>query len=101
MAQDADPDDTFSDICMHLLTLRATEEFPRTLLREKKKGEWVLVADLCRESRIGNVEASPSLFVTWLPDPFNEDGFVVITFYDSDSMRSFASCHNSARLLDE
>src|SRR5437879_6345449 len=85
--------------CTNLVTLRKTESFPLHLLQSKGPGEWIGVRDFCLQVGVGPGEARPGLFVTWLPDPQAQEGYVVIIFYDDESKWSMAAHYNRARLF--
>ncbi len=87
-------------LCADLVTLKRMEAFPLRLLRDQKPGEWVPVNRVCHTSGIDTTGAVSELVVTWLPDPFGDQEYAVIIFYDGETVQSFAARYNRRRLLD-
>jgi hypothetical protein len=83
-----------------LVTLRGTEAFPLFLLRDQPSGKWIFVEKVCKDSGIEVTGPVPEVVAAWLPDPFGDQDYAVIIFYDVESMHSFAAHYNRRRLLD-
>jgi hypothetical protein len=96
---DEDGDDPMS-FCADLLTLRKTEAFPLGLLKDREPGEWVPVKTVCQSAGIASQELRPELVSTWLPDPFGDQDFVIIIFFDDETKRSMAANYNKRLLLE-
>ena len=95
-----DEEMTLYNACTDLVSLKKWEAFPRRLLGGKRSGEWIGVSGFCQQIGVAAEELAPELFVTWLPDPKAHDGYVVILFYDDESMWSMAAHYNRERLMD-
>ena len=96
---DDDRDDQMS-FCADLVTLRRTEAFPLSLLRDREPGEWIPVKTVCQLTGIASPEVKPELVSTWLPDPFGDQEYVVIIFYDDETKRSISAHYNKQRLVE-
>jgi hypothetical protein len=94
-----DEDMTLCNACTDLVSLKKWEAFPLRLLAGKPPGEWVGVSGFCQQIGVAANDLTPDLFVTWLPDPKAQDGYVVILFYDDESMWSMAAHYNRERLM--
>jgi hypothetical protein len=88
------------DTCLDLVCLKKHEAFPLALLSSKAAAEWVSVRTLCQQVGVDAGDLTPSLFATWLSDPAENQGFVVILFYDDDS-KGTAAAHFNKQLLVE
>src|SRR5438132_2273258 len=76
-----DDDIDLTNACADLLGLKKNEAFPLHLLRDKRAGEWVGVAALCRQVGVNTGPLTPALFATWLPDPTGRHDYAVVLFY--------------------
>jgi hypothetical protein len=93
-------ENTLLNACTDLLSLKKYEAFPLHLLLEKRTGEWTGAREFCQQIGVAANELTPDLFVSWLPDPKAHAGYVVIIFYDDESMWSMSAHYNRVRLLD-
>ena len=96
----SEDNDSQISYCADLVTLKKSEAFPITLLYDHPSGDWVPVEKLCQEIGIVIPGMKAELVATWLPDPFGNQAYVVIIFYDDESKESFAAHYNKGRLLD-
>lgn len=94
-----DDDITLNNACADLVSLKKWEIFPLRLLSNKRAGEWIGVRDFCQQIGVGAGELPTGLFAAWLPDPNAQDAYVVIVFYDDESLWSMAAHYNRARLV--
>jgi hypothetical protein len=85
--------------CSDLFSLKKCEAFPLRLLGGKRPGEWIGVRGFCQQIGVAADDLAPELFVTWLPDPKTHDAYVLILFYDDESMWSMAVHYNRERLI--
>ena len=92
--------DQTENFCLDLVTQKRAEPFVLTLLRDRAEGEWVGVNEICQTVGLSATTMKTELVATWLPDPFGEQGFVVLIFYDNETKRSFAAHYNREPLLD-
>jgi hypothetical protein len=88
-----------NNLCADLLSLKRWEAFPLHLLTGKREAEWVRVRELCLQAGIDAGELKTDLFATWLPDTGDDQGVVVILFFDEESMWSMAARYSRQRLL--
>jgi hypothetical protein len=88
------------DTCLDLVCLKKHEAFPLGLLSSKGAAEWVSVRTLCQKVGVDAGDLTPSLFATWLSDPAENQGVVVILFYDDDSKGTAAAHFNKQLLLE-
>lgn len=93
-----DEDIALVNACADLVTEKKNEAFPSRLLLGKRSGEWVAVAEFCRQTGVAPGELGANLFATWLLDPRSEDGYAVILFYDDESQWSMTAHYNRALL---
>src|SRR4051794_26946964 len=94
-----DDEIALSNACTDLVSLKRWEPFLLHLLQSKQPGEWIGVCDCCLQIGASQGPLMPEFFVTWLPDPKANAGYVVILFYDDESKWSMAAHYNRARLL--
>lgn len=86
--------------CADLVTEKKNEAFLSALLCSQRLGEWVAVRELCQRVGVGVDCLTPDLFAAWLPDPKSREGYVVIVFYDDESLWSLAALYNRSTLPD-
>ena len=55
---------------------------------------------VCQLTGTAPQDIKPELVLTWLSDPFGNQEYVIIVFYDDDTKQSFAAHYNKRRLLD-
>jgi hypothetical protein len=91
---------TLENTCADLVSLKKWEKFPRHVLNVPA-GEWVAVSSVGMQVDGQPFEVGPNLFVTWLPDPAQVQGYVAILFYDADSGWCMAAHYNRQRLFAE
>ncbi|MES2790911.1 MAG: hypothetical protein V4719_14970 [Planctomycetota bacterium] len=85
--------------CADLVTLEDLESFPLALLTDVASGQWIAVEKLCTRLGIRLEKPSrPEYVVSWLDEPFGDDNYVVIIFYDSLNVESFTALYNRRRL---
>jgi hypothetical protein len=90
--------DSQMSYCADLVTLKTSEAFPLTLLNNHPSGEWLQVEKVCQESGIATTGMKAELVTAWLPDPFGDQTYAVIIFYDDETKESFAAHYNKDRL---
>jgi hypothetical protein len=93
-----DEESAMHNACADLVSLKKWEAFPMRLLCNYPPGEWIGVRESGLQVGVSVDYLAPELFVTWLPDPKSQDGYVVILFYDDDSKWSLTAHYNRARL---
>ncbi len=96
---DDDANDQMS-FCADLVTLRKTEAFPLSLLNDYQPGQWVSVKTVCQLTGTDSGILKPELASTWLLDPFGDQDYAVMIFYDDETKQSFAAHYNKRRLLN-
>lgn len=93
-----DDEITLTNACTDLVSLRASEAFPRHLLTNVRPGEWIDVRRACQQVGVAPGELTTDVFATWLPDPVNVEAYAVILFFDDESKWSMAAHYNRGRL---
>lgn len=88
-----------NNLCADLVSLKRWEAFPLLLLTSKREAEWVRVRDLCLQACGDSGDLKPDLYAAWLADTAGDEGYVVILFYDEESMWTMAARYNRQRLL--
>ena len=63
-----------------------------------KKGNWLTVVDVAKNSRIYDLALPRAAHVVWLNSPQDDAGYVSIIFYGLDSGDSFTAEYNANRL---
>jgi hypothetical protein len=88
-----------TNACTDLVSAKKWEAFPTQLLQDERAGEWVGVQRLCRQLGLDVGGLKEDLFAAWLPDPMDNDAYVVIVFYDDESKWTMAAHYHRQRLL--
>ena len=86
--------------CMDLVTIKNLEPFLLNLFKHHPMGKWCRVRETCEELGIHASAVKPDVVTVWLDDPFGDEGYAVIMFFDDDTKQSFAANYNKRRLLD-
>jgi hypothetical protein len=94
------PEDVLSNQCADLVSWQRFEPAVLQLLRGRRAGEWVPVAELYRLVDTPAESIRPTICVTWLPSPTNQPGYVVIYFCDDELPWNMTAYYNAARLFD-
>jgi len=95
----SESDEDRLSICGDLVSVKRWEPFVVGLFQRHAKGDWIQVHNLCEEVGITLTGIRPELVVAWLDDPFGDEGYAVIIFYDDETKQSLAAHYNRARLL--
>lgn len=93
-------EDVLSNLCADVVERAAFEPALVYLLRDRRAGEWVPVAELYRIAGESSVDLKPEVAAAWLPSPTNQPGYAVIFFCDDELMWSLTAYYNVARLFE-
>lgn len=86
--------------CADLLAARKYEAFPQLLLGQMRAGEWVVVADVCRQLGLAQEQLGHGVFATWIADPSGAASYAVVMFFDAATGWSMMGRYNRSRLID-
>jgi hypothetical protein len=89
--------DLLNSACADLVGSKDHEAFPVNLL-SRRPGEWVNVRDLCARVGVASGNIGGEVFALWLPDPGGDPSYVVVLFYDVESLWTLAAAYNGERL---
>lgn len=93
-------DDQSLTFCVDLVTVKTGEPFLLNLFERHPMGKWCRVREMCEELGIPASAVKPDVVTVWLDDPFGDEGYAVIVFFDDDTKQSFAANYNKRRLLN-
>jgi hypothetical protein len=91
-------EDILSNRCADLVSLERLEPALVHLLRNRRAGEWVPVAELYRVAGATDAGIKPELAATWLSSPSNQPGYVVMLFCDDELQWNMTAYYNAERL---
>jgi hypothetical protein len=95
-----DEEETLSNLCGDLVSLKRLEPALVHLFRERQPGSWVTVRELDARAGYPNESIQGGLCATWLTTPSADPGEAVIFFLDPESFWSTKAWYNVAHLMD-
>lgn len=95
-----EPEDLLHNQCGALVEQARYEPAMTHLLKTRRAGEWVPVAELYRAAGAFVPDLRPEAVATWLPSPSDPTGYAVVLFCDEDLQWSTTAFYNVARLLN-